>query len=127
MAQARRYAERTVENPSRLQRDDLTAPHNPSLGISRPIALTPEPGEPDAGFLSCPAAHQADGRGLQTNAEDFTDPLEILVDRVPPIVMGPEFAIPAARLLLRGVGKFGELIDRRTDDFRCRNGAGARR
>jgi hypothetical protein len=34
-AQARRYAERIVENPSRLQRDDLTAPHNPSLGIRR--------------------------------------------------------------------------------------------
>ena len=65
------------------------------------------------GFGPRPAAHQANGRGLQTNAEDFTNPLEILVDRVPPIVMGPEFAIPAARLLLGRVGEFGEL-DRRS-------------
>jgi len=93
----------------------------------RSIALAPEPGKPDAGFLSCPTAHQANGRGLQTNAEDFTDPFEILVDRVPPVVMGPEFAIPAARLLLGSVGKFRELINRGADDLRCRNGAAARR
>ena len=95
--------------------------------VRRPIALAPEARKPDAGFLSCPAAHQADGRGLQTNAEDFTDPLEILVDRIPPIVMGPEFARPTASLLLGGVGQFRELINRGADDLRCRNGAAARR
>ena len=47
----------------------------PIAFVRRPVTLAPEPGEPDAGFLSCPATHQADGSGLQTNAEDFTDPL----------------------------------------------------
>ena len=31
------WEEQTVENPSRLQHDDLTAPDNPSLGISHVI------------------------------------------------------------------------------------------
>ena len=125
-AGARCYAERKIKTPSRLQRDGLIAPHNPALGIRRPVTLAPEPGEPDAGFLSCPAAHQADGRGLQADAEDFADPLEILIDRVPPVVVWAEFAIPAARPFLGRNREFGELVDGGADDLRCRNGAAAR-
>ena len=69
---------------------------------AKPIALAPEPGKPDAGLLPCAAALQADGGGLQADAEDLADPLEILVDRVPPSVVGAEFTKPAA----------GEIIDR---------------
>ena len=122
----RNYAERIVENPSRLQRDDLTAPHNPSLGITSAVALAAEPGEPDTELGPRPAAHQADGGGLQPDAEDFADPLEILVDRVPPIVVGAKLAIPAAGLFLGGIREFGELVDGGADHLRCRNGVAAR-
>ena len=65
-----------------------------------PVALAPVAGEPDAGFGPRPAAHQADGRALHADAEDFADPLEVLVDRVPPVIVGAKFAIPTARLFL---------------------------
>src|SRR5690606_22451125 len=74
----------------------------------------------DAGFGTRPAAHKADGFSLQADAEDFADPLEILVDRIPPIVVGAKLAIPAARLFLGGIREFGELIDGGADDFRHR-------
>ena len=92
-----------------------------------PVALTPEPGEPDAGLLARPAAHQADGRGLQADAEYLADPLEIFIDRVPPVVVGPEVAIPASCLLFGCIRELGELVDSGADDLRCRNGAAARR
>ena len=91
-----------------------------------PVALAPEAGEPDAGLGPRPATHQADGRGLEANAEDFADPLEILIDRVPPIVVRAEFAIPAAGLFLGGIREFGELVDRGANGLRCRNGVAAR-
>ncbi len=91
-----------------------------------PVALAAEAGEPDAGLGPRPAAHQARGRGLQADAEDVTDPLEILMDRVPPIIVGAKLAIPAARLFLGGIREFGELVDGGADHLRCRNGAAAR-
>ena len=92
-----------------------------------PIPLAPETGEPNARLLARAAAHQPDGCGLQADAEDFTDPLEIVIDRVPPIVVGAKLAIPAARFFLGDVGEFRELVDCGADDLRCRNGAAARR
>ena len=68
------------------------------------VALAPEAGEPDAGLGPRTAAHQADGRGFQADTEDLADPFEILMDRVPPIVVGTELAIPAERLFLGGIG-----------------------
>ena len=69
----------------------------------RSITLAPEPGEPDAGLGPRPAANTTDGGGLQADAEDFADPLEVLVDRVPPIVVGAKLALPAAGLFLGGI------------------------
>ncbi len=92
----------------------------------RSVPLAAEAGEPDAGLGSRPAAHQADGRGLQADAEDVADPLEIFIDPVPPIVVGAKLAIPAARLFLGGIREFGELVDGGADHLRCRNGAAAR-
>lgn len=105
---------------------------DPALGVgpiafeASAVALAPETGEPDAGLGPRAAAHQPDGSRLQADAEDLADPLEILVDRVPPIVVGAKLTVPAARRFLGGIREFRELVDGGADDLRCRNGAAAR-
>ena len=84
------------------------------------VALAPEAGKPDAGFGPRPAAHQPHEGGFEPDAENIADALEILIDRVPPIVVGTELAIPAARLFLGRIGEFGELVDGGADDLRHR-------
>ncbi len=88
--------------------------------VARTIALAAEPRKPDAGFGPRAAAHQADGSGFEADAKDFADALEILVDSIPPVVMGTEFAIPGAGLFLGRVRKFRELANRGADDLRHR-------
>jgi len=83
----------------------------------RSIALAPEPREPDARFLAAATSHKPDGPSLEADPEDVADALEVLVDRIPPIVIGPEFAIPTAGFLLGCVGQFRELINCGADDL----------
>ena len=84
------------------------------------IALAAEPRKPDTGFLLRAAAYQADGGGFEADAKDFADTLEILVDRIPPVIMGDESAIPTASLVFGRIGKFRELVNRGADDLRHR-------
>lgn len=91
------------------------------------VPLRREPREPDAGFLADAATHQPDGPGLEADPQNVADALEVVIDRIPPIVGDPGLAIPAAGFLLCGVGQFWELIDRGADHLRCRNGAATRR
>eukprot|EP01041_Mallomonas_annulata_P021059 gene21059-41016_t len=53
---------------------------------SRAIALRPEAAEPDTGILPREATDKASGPGLQADAEDFRDALEILGDGVIPVM-----------------------------------------
>ena len=79
------------------------------------VALRPEPGKPDAGLLAGAAAHQADGRCGERDAKDRADPLEVVVDAVPPVIVD-RFAEPGAGLVLGRVGQFGEVVDGGFDD-----------
>jgi transposase len=44
-----------------------------------PVALAPEAGEPDARLLPRAAAIESDRRGLEIDAEDGADPIEIVI------------------------------------------------
>src|SRR5690606_17659883 len=94
----------------------------PAVGVeplpARAVTLRPEAPEPDAGFLPRSAAHQASGSGLEADAEDLGDALEILINGVVPIVVEAAFTIPGAGLVLRRFGKFVDAIDCGFDDFR---------
>src|SRR5690606_18951360 len=54
---------------------------------TRAIPLRPEAPEPDTGFLADAAPHEPDGSGLEVQAEDFRDALEILIDGIVPVVV----------------------------------------
>ena len=87
---------------------------------TRAVPLAPEAAEIDACFLTRSAIHEADGIGLQYDAEDRANLLEIRVDGIVPVVVEAAFAKPGAGLFLRDVGKLMELIDGGFDDLRHR-------
>ena len=71
----------------------------PDMGLeTSAIILRREAREPDAGPLAGAAAHEADRLGLEVDAENFADPLEVVIDGIPPVIIGPEFAILGFRL-----------------------------
>ena len=82
---------------------------------SSAIALRPETAEPDAGFLLRAATDEAGGPGLQADAEDFRDALEILVDSIIPVMVETALAILGAGTVLGALGKFIDPIDGRCD------------
>src|SRR5690606_23794867 len=94
----------------------------PAVGVeplpARAVTLRPKAPEPDAGFLPRSAAPQAGGSGLEADAEDLGDALEILINGVVPIVVEAAIAIPRAGLVLRRVGKLVEAIDHGFDNLR---------
>jgi hypothetical protein len=66
-----------------------------AAGPTGAIALRPEAAEPDAGILTRAPADQADSAGVQADAEDFRDALEIFIDGVEPVMVEAALAIPA--------------------------------
>ena len=75
------------------------------------IALRPEAAEPDAGLLKGVAPDAAGGAGLEADAEDFRDALEILVDGVIPVMIKTALAMPGTGLVPGALGEFFDLID----------------
>lgn len=74
----------------------------PDAGLeTSAIPLRPEAREPDAGLLAGAAAHKVHSYCLEVDAENVANPLEIVIDGIPPVVMGPEFTILVAGLCAR--------------------------
>jgi hypothetical protein len=86
-----RALRRVLSDPARR-----TLPVRKVCFEASPVALRPETTEPDAGVMTCAAAHEAGGPGLEVKTEDFCDALEILIGGVIPAVIEAALALLGA-------------------------------
>src|SRR3546814_3294036 len=66
-----------------------------------PVALAPEAGKPDAGLPARPAAEEAHRDRVETDAHYGADALEILIDKVEPVIVRSEEHTSELQSLMR--------------------------